>query len=259
MAQEDSGDFNAFLRKVQQETKEDVENYFLSKRDREAIESSDQSQEDHSKKLLKALEEANVFEAWKLIAERKFTETLENLNSVCKAIAEEEKEKNREDGLKCLCKWNCKKLCKGSIHWSFAFHDETTMQSEKERESIKILSNPLYISLEWLWRNNSKFQCEEGVGHKGVIEAALDDAYLLEKIASNEHHYSRDEYKERAMEYEKFAVDIVEQVNSSDIKQLHEIMDIEGNGSLLNKKPDNFIQSVSLLKMAADKQRKKVN
>ena len=35
-------------------------------------------------------------------------------------------------------------------------------------------------------------------------------------------------------------------------------MDIEGNGSLLNKTPANFNQSLSLLKLAADKKRKKV-
>ena len=35
-------------------------------------------------------------------------------------------------------------------------------------------------------------------------------------------------------------------------------MDIEGNGSLLNKKPTDFNQSLSLLKVAADKKRKRV-
>ena len=86
----------------------------------------------------------------------------------------------------------------------------------------------------------------------------MDDAYLLEKIASYEHYYSRDEYKHRAEEYETFAADIVEQVDTSDFNQLHEIMDIEGNGSLLSKAPANFNQSLSLLKLAADKQRKRV-
>ena len=35
-------------------------------------------------------------------------------------------------------------------------------------------------------------------------------------------------------------------------------MDIEGNGSLLEKTPANFNRSLSLLKLAADKKRKRV-
>jgi len=142
---------------------------------------------------------------------------------------------------------------------------KTEMRSQEERRWIEILSNPLYIGLEWLWRNNPNFQCNKGERRKeststDIIEAALDDAYLLEKIASYKHYYSRDEYKRRAEEYETFAADIVEQVDTSDLNQLHEIMDIEGNSSLLNKTPADFNQSLSLLKQqpAADKKRKRV-
>ena len=71
--------------------------------------------------------------------------------------------------------------------------EEAEMRSEKERTWIKILSNPLYISLEWLWRNNPNSQYKIGIRRKeskfaDIIEAALDDAYLLEKIASYEHY-----------------------------------------------------------------------
>lgn len=262
MEREDSDDFNKFLVKVQQVNKTEVEIYFG--RGREAIRSSDSQSIPASKKLLKALNEDDIFEVWRLIAENQFTATL------CNAIGDQEK--GNEEGCKHICSWNCKrKLCrnlKSSMHWFFAFHKdnkkETEMQSEEEVESIKILSNPLYISLEWLWKNNPKSQYRTGDGRKeskfsDVIEAALDDAYLLEKIASYEHHYSREEYKKRAMKYEEFAIDIVNQVKSSNLKQLHEIMDTDGRGSLLKKKPNNFIQSLSLLKMAADKQRKKAS
>ena len=128
---------------------------------------------------------------------------------------------------------------------------KTEMRSEEERRWIEILSNPLYISLEWLWRNNPNSQYIYDKGERGkeskstdIIEAALGDAYLLEKITS-----FRDEYKGRAEEYETFAADIVEQVHTSELNQLHEIMDINGNGSLLKKKPADFNQSLSLLKL----------
>ena len=51
---------------------------------------------------------------------------------------------------------------------------------------------------------------QQGTKREGVIEGALHDANLLEKIALYEHHYSRDEYTRRAEAYEKFAIDVVE-------------------------------------------------
>ena len=140
------------------------------------------------------------------------------------------------------------------------------MRNQKERIWIDILTNPLYISLEWLWRNNPNSQYKKGIRRKeskftDIIEAVLDDAYILEKLASYERHYkyySRDDYRQRAMKYEKFAIDVVEQASISELKQLHEIMDIKGNGSLLKKKPENFHQSLGLLRIAVDKQRKSV-
>ena len=88
-----------------------------------------------------------------------------------------------------------------------------------------------------------------------VIEAALHDAHLLEKIALFEHHFSRDEYTRRAEVYETFATDVVA---GSSLEQLHVIMDIDGTGCLLQERPKEFNQSLSLLKIAADKERKKV-
>ena len=88
-----------------------------------------------------------------------------------------------------------------------------------------------------------------------VIEGALHDANLLEKIALYEHHYSRDEYTRRAEAYEKFAIDVVE---GSTWDQLLQIMDDKGTGCLLTNKPGDFNQSLSLLKTAADKERKLV-
>lgn len=264
--------FDKFLDLVQEKTKEEVDSFLISK---PGTAETNDSHGDLSNQLLDALEENNVVHVWKLIANgNENIKTLESLNEVCRAIAE--KENKKEDGCNFICSWDCKKLyktlkdavCRG-LCWFFQcdgddIKQETEMRSETERKWIKILSNPLYMSLEWLWRNNPNSQCEGGVRLKesksaDIIEAALDDAYLLEKIASYEHHYSREEYKQRAMEYEKFAADIVEQVNPSHLKELHEIMDIHGNGCLLKKKPRNFNQSLSLLKMAADKKRKQVS
>ena len=96
---------------------------------------------------------------------------------------------------------------------------------------------------------------QQGTKREGVIEGALHDANLLEKIALYEHHYSRDEYTRRAEAYEKFAIDVVE---GSTWEQLRQIMDDKGTGCLLTEKQDDFNQSLSLLKTAADKERKLV-
>ena len=55
--------------------------------------------------------------------------------------------------------------------------------------------------------------------------------------------------------YEKFASDVIE---GSTLDQLLEIMDDKGTECLLTKKPRDFNQSLSLLKTAADKERKRV-
>ena len=120
--------------------------------------------------------------------------------------------------------------------------------------------------MNWLWRNNPNggsltssdqegTKKEDSRKSEDVIEAALHDANLLEKIALYEHHYSRDEYTRRAEVYEKFATEVIE---GSTRDQLLEIMDDKGTGCLLTNKPGDFNQSLSLLTTAADKERKRV-
>ena len=268
---------DTFLKLVQEETKKDV-NDFLSlytRTDKEATRCQD-SQRDLSKELEDALQERNIVKVWKLIVranQEGVPETLENLNEVCRTIANKEDMRDNMCCLKYIYLYLEKQLTtllKHMISWfklacdEDNIEEETEIRSEKEQTWIKILSNPLYISLEWLWRNNPKSQSKKGIRRKesklaDIIEAALDDAYLLEKIASYEHHYSRDEYMDRAKEYETFAADIVEQISASDLTQLHKIMVIKGEGSRsLSTEPKDFIQSLSLLKMAANKQRKLV-
>ena len=221
----------------------------------------------HRQKLLKALERKDAGDVLKLIVEGKENDmkTLENLNE---SVAENERLK--EIGLfkslwsKLRSQLNCTGGCKSCSNCCDDKQPPVVFQNKEEQEWIKILTDPLYISLEWLWRNSPQNETanaekDETTAKESkledVIEAALHDAHLLEKIASYEHHYSRDEYTKRAEEYEKFAADVVEESN---LEQLHVIMDVEGTGCLLQERPEDFNQSLSLLKIAADKQRKRV-
>ena len=287
-----SDTFEAFLNQVETGPKKPLTRTAVNGRD---------SQNGLLEQLEDALAQSDADEVLKLIPKINETygnKTLEEINEVCKAIAE--RESNRENGCRFKCSWDCKKIYETiTCKVDEPRERKTKMRSKEDRRWIEILSNPLYISLEWLWRNNTNSQYKKGKRRKeskftDIIEAALDDAHLLEKVASYEHYYSRDEYKRRAEEYETFAADIVEQVDASDLNgqlqeimdiegngallirnetfaadteqgdtsdlngQLHEIMDIEGSGPLLNKPLANFNQSLSLLKLAADRKRKRV-
>ncbi|CAH3108964.1 unnamed protein product [Pocillopora meandrina] len=175
-----------------------------------------------------------------------------------------EEENMKDNIMDCFCKFICSELknfCENLKKNLLKNNGEEDLPSEEDRVNLEIQSNPLFLSLKWLWRNNpqSPQHKESKKGKesklKDVIEAALDDAFLLEKMASYENPFSHDKYMDRAEECEKFAIDIVEQVNGNK-ELLHKVMDIDGEGALVNKKSDNFICSLSLLKMAANKERK---
>ena len=267
--------FLDFLEAVRNGTEEEVRCLLpiSSNITRRRMENGDHDEDGLSQKqkLLKALESKDPVEVWKLIAEAKECDvkTLRSLNEICESVAEHERLK--EEGLISFLWGNLK----GQIRCTCGYGTsgskyredkemQTEFQHEEEQQWIRILSDPLYIGLEWLWRNNpnnrripTSTQQTKRKDRKfeDIIETCLDDAYLLEKIALYEHHYSRDEYMNRALEYEKFAADVIE---GSNLDQLHEILDVEGSGCLLQKKPVNFNQSLSLLKIAADKERKQV-
>lgn len=264
----ESKSFDDFLFKIETETKAEVDN-FLSR----CIRTDNENPENPLlKQLENALQKGNVIEVWKLIVETKEQDKdaiLEGLSDVWRSIAEEENIKEDGCSWKCVSRFSCGKLC--TLFRSIIYIEDDSDQkegipSEEEQTWIRVLSNPLYISLEYLWRMNPKSNQQTNKPRNkqtnqtqrkstDVIEAALDDSYLLEEVAAYEHHYSRDEYLGRAKEYEQFAVDIIEQAGAS---QLYKIIDIEGKGPLLNETPKDFIQSLSLLKKAADKQRKLV-
>ncbi|XP_068731946.1 short transient receptor potential channel 6-like [Montipora capricornis] len=156
--------------------------------------------------------------------------------------------------IKRLCDWLC-----------FRQDEQQTMENfdEEEREWIRILSDPLYISLKWFWRiytkpsgSASTSLKDEGKRRENeeqdVIVAALRDSHLLQMIASNNLRHNKKEYQGRADEIEEFAIAVVE---GSTHEQLRDIMDTQGGGCLKQDKPENFSQSLSVLKIAADLER----
>ena len=213
--------------------------------------------------LLEALEKNDAPAVWELVENNHPIVALKNLHQDCKDVAE--KEKNKEKGYN----YNCtpRPISFSVDTYSPSPDVDEQQRADKEQKNdarkrkwIKILSNPLFIGVEWLWRTNSNCQCEDCQKNKNkdVIEGALEDAHLLDEIASYEHYYSLDEYKAAVEAYETFATDVLEE---STLSELYEIMDIEGDGFLLQGKPqrlNKLDRSLSLLKIAANKGRKKV-
>jgi len=286
----------------------------------------------YREQLLDAIRKQNPDEVLALVVKsnEENAKTLRTLNDECEAVALRQKPRRdlicKEDCLRC----SIKKILKGILACIYCFCKErcccwslckqcckdeqqpTEDQIEEEKQWIEILSNPLYISLEWLWRIHSKSSrkestegrcsikptteastsvdiepndeeengknqdrdayplktldarastCPKDEGkanedeNQDVIASALRDSHLLEMIAGNDLHQHKDEYEKRANEIEEFAVAVIE---GSTRKQLIDIMDTKGDGCLRQQNPWNFSQSLSLLKIAADEERKKV-
>lgn len=133
---------------------------------------------------------------------------------------------------------------------------------EVEKTWIEIFSDPQYICLDWWYRTDPDRRLQPSDTStsctpdekEDVLKTALRYAYLLEHIPTYEHRLSKDEYRKKAERLEDFAADVIEECNS---EQGHKMMDLKGSGCLLNGNLDKYINSVSLLKFAADKKRKK--
>ena len=233
MPQGDKGNFDSFLQKVWEGTLD-----LDGDGEQEATERS------YRQKLSDALEEGDAYKVWKLLTNEEFKNIphLKDLNEVSKSVADREEVK---DWLYRFISYEFKNLLENN--------GKENLPSEEDRLNLDIQSNPLCLSLEWLWRSNPKSPQHEESEKGSIIEAALDNAFLLEKMASYKNHFSHDKYMDRAEKCEKFAIDIVEQVNDD------KVMDIDGEGALVNKESNDFIPSLSLLKMAADKERKMVS
>ena len=299
--------FEAFLAVVKKEIEsEDVREY------RSQIEAilvqegiTVESPESHREQLLKALRKENPDEVWAVIVRgnEENAKTLRTINDGCRAVAQRQEQERHllceEDCLCCsikkiperifACIKDCFCFCKALCCWcccSQCCTDEQQPmedQIEEEKQWIEILSNPLYISLEWLRRIYSKssrivsengnnlqeylidqseaFTCAEYAEkekeneNQDVIATALRDSYLLEVIAGNDLHQHKDEYQKRANQIEEFAIAVV---GGSTRDQLLDIMDTRGSGCLKQQKPTKFSQSLSLLKIAVVMERKKV-
>ena len=254
-------DYLGEIKKEEDDEKKDLQEIDLEKEKRK------ETEDKLADKLLEALKNNDAFEVWALIGNNHPISPLQNVYQDCKDF----KDVERSKGEFCNYHWRMSPICnsfccrfrsrrKNSTADEQHREDDKQKNEEKKRKWIKILSNPLFISVEWLWKSKSTCQCEDCQRgkNKDVIEGALHDAYLLEKIASYEHYYDLDDYKRSVEAYETFAADVMEQ---STLSELYEIMDIEGNGFLLQRKPqqlNNLNQSLSLLKIAAKKDRKKV-
>ena len=255
-----------FLREIKKE--EDDEKIADSQDILDLEEGKKKEMEDQlADKLLKALENNDAFEVWVLVGNNHPIVSLENVHQDCKDVADSERSEGK------FCNYRCR-LSSISNAFFLGFHgcrknstvderqrvEDEQKNDEKKRKWITILSNPLFISVEWLWKTKSTCQCEDCQKgkNKDVRAGALHDAYLIKKIASYEHYYDLDDYKRSVEAYETFAADVLEQ---STLSELYEIMDIEGNGFLLQDKLQqhtNLNQSLKLLEIAAKKDRKKV-
>ncbi|XP_066022250.1 short transient receptor potential channel 4-like [Pocillopora verrucosa] len=218
--------------------------------------------------LFRALGENDAFpRCWKLLEENHHAIRLEyeNFQNNCKEASK--KEQQREERFHCSSK--CSEEPKEEQQSSEPQGSQKEcINGETKLNWIKVLSNPLFLGLEWLWRTKSNCPCtfcekdrklvgKEKKKKEDVIASSLRDAYLLDETSSLKHYNSRDVYRESAEAYETFAAGILEKASQ---KELHEIMDIKGEGCLLQNdshQQRNFIESLSLLKSAVNKRRKK--
>lgn len=143
---------DTFLKLIREEAKKDVE---------DEVESS-KAWED---RLEVALQKNDVVLVWRLIAdfrEKNDKKTLDNLSNDCRTIARKENVKE-DNNIISITRWKMSEtwnkvcqLCKYFKEWISCkstednIEDTTTAQNEEERRWILILSNPLYITLEWL-------------------------------------------------------------------------------------------------------------
>lgn len=228
--------------------------------------------------LLRALGKKEAFEFFKLLEGYHHTVRSEYENFQNDCMEANKKEQQREGRFHCDCRNCCTKMfdfCRNKCKCSCCSNSEPqesekkSINDETKLNWIKILSNPLFIGLEWLWRTTFNCPCEfcekdrkldgkEKKKKEDVIESSLHDAYLLDETSSLKHYNSRDVYRESAEAYETFAVGVLEKASQN---ELYQIMDIKGEGRLLKNNSNqhrSFIQSLSLLKSAVNKGRKKV-
>ena len=163
--------FRVFLKIVRKGVKDDVEAFLSSHMRKDRERERDPDTESLSKSLLDALDEGNIIKIWKLIVkmeenqkknkEENQRKTIGTLSAKFKDIVEEENVKDNGFSFKRICLPLEKLLTslKGSIMGCVASSRRKIRRTPIDNDELawmKILSNPLYIGLEWLWRNKPR-------------------------------------------------------------------------------------------------------
>ena len=207
-----------FLKIVRKGVKGDVKAFLSShiRTDRERERNPD-TNKCLSKPLLDALDEGDIIEIWKLIVEmeeKQEHETIGTLSAKFKDIVEEENVKDNGFSFKRICLPLEKLLTslKGSIMGCVASSRRKIRRTpidNDELEWMKILSNPLYIGLEWLWRNkphspsNIRKESKEVKSTDVVPHQETDDTPLVPVPSGNHSTNNGDENKNRTEEDDK--------------------------------------------------------
>ena len=201
--------------------------------------------------LFRALGENDASGCWKLLEENHHAIRLEyeNFQNNCKEASK--KEQQREE------RYHCSSKCSEEPK-------EEQQSSEPQGSQKECINGETKLNLTksncpcTFCEKDRKLVGKEKKKKEDVIASSLRDAYLLDETSSLKHYNSRDVYRESAEAYETFVAGILEKASQ---KELHEIMDIKGEGCLLQNdshQQKNFIESLSLLKSAVNKRRKKV-
>ena len=210
--------FRVFLKIVRKGVKDDVDAFLSShiRTDRERERNPD-TNKCLSKLLLDALDEGDIIEIWKLIVEmeeKQEHETIGTLSAKFKDIVEEENVKDNGFSFKRIC-LPLEKLStslEGSIMGCVASSRRKIRRTPIDNDELawmKILSNPLYIGLEWLWRNkphspsNIRKESKEVKSTDVVPHQETDDTPLVPVPSGNHSTNNGDENKNRTEEDDK--------------------------------------------------------
>ena len=209
--------FRVFLKIVRKGVKDDVEAFLSSRIRTDRKRERNPDTESLSKPLLDALDEGNIIKIWELIdemeknhkenPEKNQRKTIGTLSAKFKDIVKEENVKDNGFSSKHICL-----PLNGSIMGCVASSRRKIRRTPIDNDElawVKILSNPLYIGLEWLWRNKPRSPCyirkeSEEVKFTNVVTHQETDGTPLVNVASSNHSInSGNEIKNRTEEDEK--------------------------------------------------------
>ncbi|XP_067017231.1 short transient receptor potential channel 4-like [Acropora muricata] len=204
----------------------------------------------YRRQLLDAIREPNPDKVLELIMEsnKENAMTLRTLNDECKAVALRQKQRRdrifEEYCLRCsiknilkgilACRSNC--FCKAACYcWSLCKQcckDEqqsTEDHIEEEKQWIEILSNPLYISLEWLWRIYSKSSREVSREGGDSIGPTTDPSTSRVNRGSDEYQMAGIQQNENSLHVGNENEDENQDVIASALRDSHLLEMIAGN------------------------------